>query len=134
MDAVIFTINRPLWSGYEYPWLFKTTMDFLTWCTSMVVRCEKWVSVICRNASSSVSVSEGMSCCTDNREVIGEEGLGGILPEAAGARRPPLPSLAPRAGLPCPRPFLRIGIHALSILSRELLLVDVLCCAIVDVY
>ena len=134
MNAVMFGINRPLRSEYKNPWLFKTTVDFLTWCTSMVMRCEECMVVTWRKASSSASVSEGMGCCTDSREVIGEEGLGGILPEAAGARRPPLPPLVPRDGLPCPRPFLRIGIHALSILSRELFLVNVMCWAIVDAF
>ena len=62
MNAVMFGISRPLRSEYEYPWLFKTTVDFLTWCTSMVVRCDMLDVITCRNASSSASVSEGIVC------------------------------------------------------------------------
>jgi hypothetical protein len=62
VNAVMFGINRPLRSGCEYPWLFKTTVDFLTWCTSMVVRCEVLDVITCRKASSSESVLEGIVC------------------------------------------------------------------------
>jgi hypothetical protein len=133
VNAVMVEVLRPLWSGYEYPWLCsKSTVDFLTWCTSMVMRCEELRIVTWRKASSRVSVSEGICCSTESRVVMGEEGLGGILPAAVGARRPPLPPLAPLAWLLWPCPFLWIGIQALSIVWSREMFVSVLCCAIVN--
>ncbi len=135
VNAVMVEVYRPLWSRYEYPWLCpKSTVDFLTCCMSMVMRCEELRIVTWRKASSRVSVSEGICCCTESRMVMGEEGLGGILPAAAGARRPPLPPLAPLVWLLWPRPFLRIGTQALSMVWSRELFASVLCCAMVDVF
>ena len=69
------------------------------------------VGLTCRNASSRLSVGEGMSCCTEIRLAMGD--LGGGIPRlvAAGARRPPRHPPRRLAGfrlLPC----WWIGIHA----------------------